>query len=107
MEGVKQLSLVVRVAAGLMLLLALGDHPYSYYQILRIVVCGASIFLIWYFIQAKIEWLGWVFIIPAILFNPVFPIYMEKSTWQFLDLLFGVMFLGSLSTYSREKLPIK
>lgn len=103
MEGIKQLSLVVRVVAGLMLLIALGDLPYSYYQLLRIVVCGVSIFLIWYFIQVKIEWLGWLFIVPAILFNPIFPVYMDKSAWQLLDLVFGVAFIASLSTYGKEE----
>lgn len=103
MEGTKQLSVAVRVITGVMLLLAIGDLPYSYYQLLRLVVCGASIFLIWYFIKSKIEWLGWAFIIPAILFNPLFPIYMDKSTWKLLDLLFGVLFLVSLSAYSKEK----
>lgn len=106
MEGAKQLSLIVRVVAGLMLLFAIGDHAYSYYQLLRLVICGASIFLIWYFLQAKIEWLGWLFIVPAIVFNPIFPIYMDKSTWQLLDLIFGVGFLASLITYAKEN-PIK
>lgn len=103
MEGAKQLSLIVRFVAGLMLLFALGEHSYSYYQLLRIVVCGASIFLVWYFIQAKMEWLGWFFIIPAILFNPMLPIYMDKSAWQFWDLIFGVVFLATLSTHGRER----
>ena len=102
MENTKQLSLIVRISAGLMLLFAIGDLPYSYYQVLRIAVCGASLFLIWYFVQVKIEWLGWLFIIPAILFNPIFPVYLDKSTWHLLDLLFAILCLGSLSTYSRE-----
>lgn len=103
MEGTKQLSLVVRGIAGLMLLIALGDQPYSYYQLLRIIICGASIFLVWYFIQVKIEWLGWLFIVPAILFNPILPIYMDKTTWQLWDLVFGVVFLASLLTFNSEK----
>ncbi len=102
MESTKQLSLIVRVSACLMLLFAIGDLPYSYYQVLRIAVCGASIFLIWYFVQAKIAWLGWLFIIPAILFNPILPLYLDKSTWQLFDLLFAVLFLASLSTYGKE-----
>ena len=103
MESTKQLSAGIRVVVGIMLLLAIGDLPYSYYQLLRIVVCGASIFLVWYFIKSKIEWLGWAFIIPAILFNPLLPIYLAKSTWQLFDLLFGVMFIASLGAYSKEK----
>jgi hypothetical protein len=104
MENTRHLSFAVRAASGLMLIIALGEQPYSYYQILRIVICGASIFLVWYFIQVKLEWLGWLFIVPAILFNPVLPIYLEKSTWQLLDLIFGIMFLGSLTTYKKENL---
>ncbi len=103
MENIKQLSAIIRTVAGLMLLVAISDLPYSYYQLLRIVICGASLFLVWYFIKAKIEWLGWIFIIPAILFNPIFPIYLDKYTWQLVDLIFGSMFILSLSTWNMEK----
>lgn len=103
MENTKQFALTVRFVSGLMLIIALGDQPYSYYQILRIVICGSSLFLVWYFMQNKLEWLGWFFIIPAILFNPVLPIYLEKSTWQLLDLFFGISFFVSILMHNKEK----
>lgn len=103
MESTKQLSVIIRIVAGLMLLVAISDLPYSYYQLLRIVICAASIFLVWYFIKSKIDWLGWIFIIPAILFNPIFPIYLDKSAWQLFDLLFGSLFIVSLSALNKEK----
>ncbi len=99
----KNLSIIVRVVAGIMLLLALGSWPYSYYQLLRIVICGSSFFLVWYFINVKIEWLGWLFIIPGILFNPLFPFYLDKQLWQLLDIVFSLQFLASLGATKWEK----
>lgn len=102
MENAKGLSVITRILAGLMLIIAVFDLPYSYYQVLRIVICASSIFLCWYFVNAKIEWLGWLYIIPAILFNPVFPVYMDKSNWVVIDMIFGVFFLMSLVAINKE-----
>ena len=103
MKQSKTLSILVRIAAGLLLLFALGDMAYSYYLFLRIAICVGSIFLIWYFVSAKIEWLGWFFVIPAILFNPIVPIYMDKSIWQTIDFVFALFFFASLFAIGKEK----
>ena len=97
MQDQKQLSIVARVLSGGMLIFALGDMPYSYYQLLRIVVCSSSLFVLWYFIEDKKVALGWLFAVPAILFNPLAPIYLQRETWQLLDLVFAVAFFASLS----------
>jgi len=99
----KKLSVAVRLTAGIMLLLALADWPYSYYQILRIVVCASSLFLIWYFKELHLDTLGYVFIIPAVLFNPIIPIYLDKQLWHTLDVAFGLFFLVSLTAKSRKR----
>lgn len=98
----KSISTIARLSSGIMLLLALGSWPYSYYQLLRIVVCAASFFLVWYFITIKIEWLGWLFVIPGLLFNPLFPVYLDRSIWQMLDVIFSMLFLGSIAVNQKD-----
>ncbi len=90
-------SKIVRIAAGLMLIAALASWEYSYYQILRVVVCSASIYLVWYFFQTKTQWLAWLFIVAALLFNPIAPVYLDKSVWQLLDIAFATLYLASLA----------
>lgn len=90
-------SKIVRVVVGLMLIAALGSWEYSFYQLLRVAVCSASIYLVWYFFQTKTQWLAWLFIVSALLFNPIAPVYLDKSVWQLLDITFAILFLGSLA----------
>ncbi len=42
MRGISVVFLIARLIASGMLLLALSRHPYSYYILLRWVVCGTS-----------------------------------------------------------------
>lgn len=92
----KNLSLIVRIVAGVMLVLAMASWPYGYYQLLRLVICGASIFLIWYFYSIDKRSVGWLFIIPAVLFNPLIPLYFARETWIPLDVAAACLFFGSI-----------
>lgn len=99
----KQLATAVRVVAGVMLLLALGSWDYSYYQILRVVVCGASVFLAWHLFEIKQVGLAWAFVVAAVLFNPIAPIYLAKDTWQLIDLGAAILFFSSFTAEAKSK----
>lgn len=91
----------LKVIAVLLLIGAFGDHPYSYYQLLRWFVSIYGFYLAYnYKEKGATEWM-WIFTSLAILFNPIFPFYFEKSTWQILDLLGGGIFL--LAIFKNKK----
>ena len=99
----KQVATAVRVVAGVMLLLALGSWEYSFYQILRVVICGSSIFLAWHLFETKqIGW-AWAFVVTGILFNPVAPIYLAKETWQMIDFVAAIVFFSSFAAETKKK----
>jgi hypothetical protein len=91
--------IITRIIAAILLFLALGRHPYGYYEILRLVVCGVTIYGVYF--SAKLKKIGWVFTfgIIAILFNPLIPIYLRRGTWQFIDLAVAVLLLLSISLW--------
>ena len=89
-------SVILRLICGVMLFLALGYHPYSYYILLRWVVFGSSFYSGWVFSQLKNHGWAWFFFIVGILFNPIMPVYLNRSTWQVIDLISGVIFFVSL-----------
>lgn len=93
----KQISAIVKVVAGIMLLLALGSWEYSYYQILRVVVCASSAYLAWHMFDIKQQGWGWGFVAAAVLFNPVYPIYLDKSVWQLVDVAVAIFYFASFS----------
>ncbi|MSU74591.1 hypothetical protein EXS57_02315 [Candidatus Kaiserbacteria bacterium] len=67
------------------LLIALGSHPYSYYQILRWVVSASAAYTAYNAYQGQQTGWAWVFAIVAVLFNPIAPITMARETWQLFD----------------------
>ena len=79
--------------AALFLIGALGDWPYGYYQILRWVVCGVGAYSAYRAYESGHTGWAWVFGIVAVLFNPIMPFYLERGTWQILDLVAAIPFL--------------
>lgn len=100
----KTISNFARVVPAVMLLLALGSWEYSYYQLLRIVVFAGSIYLVWYLLEKKQTGWAWGFIVTGILFNPFYPIYLDRNIWQFLDITSSILFFASFSTESKNAL---
>ncbi|MFA5232157.1 MAG: DUF6804 family protein [Candidatus Paceibacterota bacterium] len=85
-----------KIIAIILLLWALTDNPYGYYQFLRwiiMVAAGWSLYLAYE--SKKIVWI-WIFGIMAILFNPIYPFYLSKNTWQYIDVISAFLFFISL-----------
>lgn len=95
-------SWALRLIAGILLLGALGTWPYSYYQMLRWTVVIAAVYSAWIlFSDKRIGW-AWFFTAVAVLFNPIAPIYMQKSDWYIFDVAIGMAFLVSLYLVGRK-----
>ncbi len=85
-----------KILALLLLLGALGDNDYGYYQFLRwvIVVIGAYLTYLAYNSENKI-WM-WTFALITLLFNPIFPFYLSREIWQVIDVIVAIIFLISI-----------
>ncbi|MCX5633326.1 MAG: hypothetical protein NTW93_06615 [Phycisphaerae bacterium] len=79
-----------------MLLLALADLPYGYYQLLRFVVCGVAVYIAYMAYTWQKMWAVWLFAFIAILFNPLVPIHFSRELWQVLDFICAILFIVSL-----------
>jgi Family of unknown function (DUF6804) len=84
-------------AAALLLFVALGHHPYGYYTFLRWAVCIAAIVVAWVTWNSRLQWATWPFVGVAILFNPLAPVYLQRSTWRPIDVICGLVMLASLA----------
>jgi len=89
----KRPHLIPAIIAALMLLLALAPWPYGYYQLLRLVVCGVSVYTAFVTYQWGKLWATWVFGFIAILFNPLIPIHLSRKIWQPIDVVCGILFM--------------
>jgi hypothetical protein len=78
------------------LLWALGDNPYGYYQFLRWALLISGAYLAYKAYEPG-KWIWfWIFGIIALLFNPIFPFYIDKEVWQMIDVIVAVVFLASI-----------
>jgi len=87
---------LTRIAAAILLFVALIHLPIGYYTFLRIVVSCIAVYNIY---EARNDanklWLIF-FIVAAIVFNPIIPIYLRhKREWMPIDVVFGLIFLIS------------
>ena len=93
----KRPQLVPSIIAVIMLLLASTPLPYGYYQLLRFVICGVSMYVAFmaYTCWQKM-WAAWLFGFIAILFNPLIPIYLSHKVWQLIDVICAILFICSI-----------
>jgi len=91
----------------ILLIIAIGDLDYSYYQILRIIITIFAVVFALMFKALENMRLMFIMIIIAILFNPILPIYLDKDIWVFLDLISSVVFLISAISIIKNQLVKK
>lgn len=94
---------IARVVAAALLLLALADLPYGYYTILRLLVFAVGAYGAYLAYLARQQGWTWTLGAIAVLFNPLFPIYLEREVWAPIDIGVAVVLLVSLRTVTGVK----
>ncbi|KKU91386.1 MAG: hypothetical protein UY22_C0043G0007 [Candidatus Amesbacteria bacterium GW2011_GWC1_48_10] len=87
---------IIRIATIGFLLFALGSHPYGYYQFLRWLVTGITVFIAYKAYEQKKNGWAWAYGVTAVLYNPIWPFYLDKDTWGFIDVAAAMMMLVSI-----------
>jgi len=75
-----------------MLFLAIFQLPYGYYNLLRLVVTISSGISSFNAYENKNVGIAILFAIICLLFNPILPIYLDKSMWIPIDIIVGIFF---------------
>jgi hypothetical protein len=79
--GIIGLYIIWLIAAVMLVSAAVGRHPYSFYTLLRWICC--PIFSYSAFAaheKNRVSW-AWVFGVLALLYNPIFRVHLNRSTW--------------------------
>ncbi len=81
------------------LLIAIYPLPYDFYPGLRVLVCGSALYLLFQIYSKQIPKTdGWVilFVGMAILYNPIFPVFLPKIVWGVINLITAYIFYENL-----------
>jgi hypothetical protein len=89
----KRPHLIPAIIAAAMLFGALAKWPYGYYQLLRFIVCGVSVYVAFMGYNWHKIWVAWLFGFIAFLFNPLIPIHLSREVWQPIDIICGTLFI--------------
>lgn len=94
------------ISSSILLGLAIFDWPYDYYVFLRFFVSIVAGFVAYAFFQSNNVLWGWVFVVVTYLFNPFFPVYLDKGQWVVIDIISsGLFFYASyLNNQSTDKI---
>jgi len=85
-------SSIARLVALVLLIWALGRHPYGYCKILRWVVCGAGAYsTVVAMASERTSW-AWALGITVLVFNPKIPIHLDRDTWAVIDIAAAILF---------------
>ena len=99
----KYSTYLLSVVAALFLILGCFHLPVGYYTFLRIVVCIVSVVLLFYPKSKSITYRHIINGIVAILFNPVWPVYLHsKTAWVVIDAAVTVWFVFQTITINRQ-----
>lgn len=93
--------LIPALIAAIMLVAALADWPYGYYQLLRFVTCGVAAYIAYLAYLRQKMWAAWLFGLIAVLFNPLIPIHLRREAWAAIDCASALVFV--LGVFVLEK----
>jgi hypothetical protein len=86
---------VVTLVATVAVFFGFDNQPYGYYMLLRLFLCGASLFFLAGANLTLSDWQRWALGGLAVLYNPVVPIRIgEKAIWEVLNVITIVLFWG-------------
>jgi FtsH-binding integral membrane protein len=77
--------------------------PFAYYQFMNWIVVGAGLVTAQQASMRGKSFTMWLFILVAVVFNPIAPMYFNQFVWNIADLATAVLFLISFMTLSPKK----
>ena len=83
----------IKVVLAFLLLGCLLKMPYGYFQFIRLAGCAGFAYLAYTELERKSLYTGIPCIGAAILLNPVIKVHFPRETWNFIDMILGVLLL--------------
>lgn len=101
----KAIPRLVWILPVIVLAIATARLPYGYYTFTRIVICGVAAWIAVVGFQEGPAINVWSIALAliAVLFNPIVPVYFDRSTWFYVDLGAAGVFVAHLM-FVRQRL---
>jgi hypothetical protein len=90
---------LLKLGLAALSLLCIIDMPYGYYQLYRFLALGVFLYLA-YEEQDKKEWMI-VWLMSALLVQPIFKIALGREIWNLVDIAFALILM--VSAFKKEQ----
>lgn len=84
-----------KVAMIGLLIAVIPIWPYVFYQLLKLVICGAAVFSTYLYHKEKNRKWMWIMVVIAVIFNPINVLYFGAFFWSIIDLIVAWLFFNS------------
>ena len=95
MTNNKKKNVALVVATAVLFLALLDGWQYGFFTMLRFVVFATTAYVAWMAYEGQKEKWVLVFGFIAVLFNPFFPVHLDRETWVVIDLVVGIFLLAT------------
>lgn len=95
--SINQTRSAIKIALSALFLLCLFHFPYGYYELVRFAGLAGFSLLAYYAFKEKKELAVIIYILLAILFQPLFKIALGRTLWNIVDIAVAIGLLASLN----------
>ena len=100
------MKIAVKAIMAALLFGCLAPMPYGYFQFIRIACCAGFIYLAVNEFKSDRIVTGLLSVAAAILFNPIFKIYLGRSIWNTVDIAAGgLLLIWIISDFIKKNNP--
>ncbi len=85
----------LKLVAIVFLIGSFGNFPFAYYQLMNWIAAGAALMTAYQARQQAKAIFMWLFVLIAIIFNPIAPFYLSNDTWRIADIVVILLFMIS------------
>ena len=105
METNKKKNIILGIAALFLFVALFRGWPYGFFTLLRFVVFATTSYVAWMAYEHQKEQWIWIFGFFAVLFNPFFPIYLNRNLWSIIDFVTGLFLIVSVFVLKFARKP--
>lgn len=102
MSNNKKKNIALVVAAAILFLALFDGWQYGFFTILRFVVFAATAYVAWMAYEGQKDKWVWIFGFIAVLFNPFFPVHLDREIWVVIDLVTAISLLATIFIFKLD-----
>lgn len=102
-QDIWNLTVLLPIITGIVILLSFFRVPYTIYMILRVLVCLTFLNIFLTLRKYCPTWIIVLCIVGIIIYNPVFPMHLQKGVWQLMNMGILAVIINLLNGYFKNE----